>query len=58
VFAVSSHGSLVATWWAAAMLVPFFYTYSMFFTLLLGLPVFLAFRRVGILRWWSVLAAG
>jgi len=41
-----------------AAMVPVFYAFSLFFTLVLGLPVFLLLRRLSLVRWWSALAAG
>jgi hypothetical protein len=39
-------------------MLPVFYYFSAVATCLLGLPVFLIFRRLRLLRWWSVLASG
>lgn len=36
----------------------FFYVYSVFFTLLLALPLFLLLRRYGLVRWYTSAGAG
>jgi len=37
---------------------PYLFLFSAPATLLLGFPTFLLFRRYGLVRWWSALAAG
>jgi CDP-diglyceride synthetase len=41
-----------------AGMLPVFYSFAVAPTLLLGLPAFLIFRRLRMLRWWSVMGTG
>jgi len=36
----------------------FFYAYAAAYAVALGVPTFLLFRRLGILRWWTTVLAG
>lgn len=57
-FALSSPGLTGRNWAVSASMVPMFYSFAMFFTLILGLPAFLTLRRMSLVRWWSALAVG
>ena len=51
-------GGLEADFKSLLFVTMFFYVYSIFFTLLLALPIFLLLRRYRLVRWYSSTGAG
>ena len=58
VFSMTSPGLTDGGWLTAILFIPIFYTFTLFFTAVLGVPLYLCLRRWGLVTWWSALMGG